>query len=629
MAQPGTRSQRSFPYDYKGFHLILSHGRAYGIPRFLDPEEVHARHQLTSHPAILSAATPAELEALIDDSDTALERPQPLGTCAEYHLVRHRGSYYGVPEAAGPVDLDLEEERREAGVIGGATRAEVEGRIRGGVDRAAVEFAGWLPVYEATGNCGRHPQFQHTAEPPPGYRFTRSARPQRDRLPPWRKRLGRLVEHLGELLLGLWILLRPLFGGFLGTPGCSLRGRLRVLAALARLYAALRRGGGRLGPVVRFLRSRHYRSQVLLADHRGLVFLTSVPYTYGQNPWVVEIEDPTTLFLPFLRNGKTGRLDLRDSPYFPLVKTLLESDQCKGILTHMKSTAALVPALFGSATIRDKVFYAPLGVPLPARWQRHDDTEHIELLFINSWHQIPENFYLRGGLDVLEAFATLRERYPQLRLTLRTSLPPLDPHYHRIIESGWVRVITRVLSPHEMEALLAGSHIFLLPAARIHVVSLLQAMAHGLAVVASDGWGIEEYVEHGRNGLVVRGRYGKVSWADEQAGMLRECYEPMLTADAEVVGGLVEAVSRLVEESGLRKRLGLAARRDVQTTYTLERWNQGLKEVFDRALGQAPAQEAARAAAATPSRFASSVRRPCSADSTSSVKAPPRRTSSS
>src|SRR5262249_310995 len=137
----------------------------------------------------------------------------------------------------------------------------------------------------------------------------------------------------------------------------------------------------------------------------------------------------------------------------------------------------------------------PLGVKIPPRWQRHDDRgddEEIRLLFINSWCQAPSNFYVRGGLDVLEAFAILHERYPQLRLTLRTTLPPLDTHYHRIVENGWVRVIDRFLSAEEMADLHASSQIFLLPAARVHIVSLLQAMSYGLAVVGSDGWGMEE-----------------------------------------------------------------------------------------------------------------------------------------
>ena len=93
-------------------------------------------------------------------------------------------------------------------------------------------------------------------------------------------------------------------------------------------------------------------------------------------------------------------------------------------------------------------------------------------------------------------------------------------------------------------------------AARIHVVSLLQAMSYGLAVVASDGWGIEEYLDDGRNGMVVRGRYGKTSWADHEAGVLREDYDSMYLPDPKMVAGIVSAVSRLAESRELRARLG-------------------------------------------------------------------------
>jgi glycosyltransferase involved in cell wall biosynthesis len=175
-----------------------------------------------------------------------------------------------------------------------------------------------------------------------------------------------------------------------------------------------------------------------------------------------------------------------------------------------------------------------------------------------------------------------------LRLTMRTALPALDGHYYQILESGWVRVINRFLPAEEMAALHANSHVFLLPAARVHIVSLLQAMSYGLVVVGSDGWGMEEYLHHERNGLIVKGRYGKVSWADDDAGMLREDYEPMAVADAAVVQGIVEAVSRLVEDRSLRARLGREARKDVETKYTVEHWNRNLKNVFDQALGGVP-----------------------------------------
>jgi glycosyltransferase involved in cell wall biosynthesis len=582
MSQLGARPRTPLPEDYQGYQFLRSHGRIFAIPRSMDPEEACWRGLLTTHPAILSAATQEELQARIDAGEGRAHEAALIGQHEGYKLFRHRGRVYAIPEAAGALDLNLEETRRRAGVFAGKTAEEVRAQIRASLNTIPVEFAGWLPVFENWGNCGRHPQFGHTTAPPSGFRFTCSAPPPRP-LSRWRRAVSRVALKLGYAARKAGKSLRPLVGIFRGGVRVGLGTRLRMLGTICGLYFKLRRKGARLIPLLGFLRTRHYQSQLLLAKHPGLVFLTSMPYTYGQNPWVIEIEDITTLFYPFHQNGHTCGLHLRASPYFPIVKAFLEAEHCRCILTHMQSTARMIPTLFGSEAIRAKVHYAPLGVKVPERCQRHDDSDLIHLVFINSWCQVPENFFVRGGLDVLEAFDILHERYPQLRLTMRTNLPPLDPHYHRIIERNWVRVIHRFVDAAEMHDLLADSHVFLLPAARIHVVSLLQAMSYGLAVVASDGWGIEEYVKHEHNGLIVKGRYGKVSWADEQEGMLREDYAPMWTPDPEVVAGIVEAVSRLVEDRELRRRLGRASRRDVETTYNLEQWNRGLKEMLDKA----------------------------------------------
>lgn len=586
----GLRSPASVPESYKGFHLVRTHGRYYAAPGHLDIEDLLRSGALWTHGAVMSAATLEEIQTLIDTCDVAQLRPEVIEHCGEYDLVRHRDEFVAIRRAAGEVDLDLAEERQRAGAIPGISHDQLRQRVADLDDASAVEFAGWLPIFEFSGNCGKHPQFTHTAEPPPGYRFSCSAPAKTKSHSRWKKLIGKMTTRVGQAAKKAILAVRPFFSMLFGGPRVGLRTRFQVLGTVGRLGLTLLRRGAKIGATVRFLQSRHFHSQLLIAKSQDLVFLTSMPYTYGQNPWIVEIEDPTTLFYPMIHNGRTCNLDIQKSPYFPIIKTLLESDSCKGILTHMKSTAELVPTLFGSETIRNKVMYAPLGVKVPSRWHRHDeenDPDELHLLFLNSWCQVPSNFYLRGGLDILEAFATLRVRYPQLRLTMRTHLPALDDHYHRIMEGGWVRIINRFATAHEMAELHANSHIYLLPAARVHIVSLLQAMSYGLPVVVSDGWGFEEYVTHERNGLVVRGRYGKVSWADTQAGILREDYEPMYTSDPEVVAGIIESVSRLVEDRALRARLGRTARADVETKYNLARWNEGLKQAFDRARGVA------------------------------------------
>jgi glycosyltransferase involved in cell wall biosynthesis len=597
--QQGMRPRSSLPVMYKDFYILRTHGRVYGIPSHLDPGEVpwpetlhghpallraRVHAGLLTHPAVLQAATLSDLESAIDDQDCPAEPGSRAGSYLGHALIHHRGGWYGVPEQAGSVDLDQAEEAQQAGVVRGQTLEEVRQCIRSAREAVPIEFTGWLPVVQLMGNCGLHPQFKHTASPPVGYRFTRSVPPKPAILP---STFQRCREWLGEVVLGLFLMIRPLFAIFQRGPRVSVRARVRLLMAVGRLYARMRRAGGKWWPVLRYLRSRSLSSQLLLAEKRGLLFLASAPYTWNQNPWLIEIEDPTSLFYPFIQNGLTCDLDVKASPYYPIVKAQLEDERCKGIVTHMRSTARMLPRLFLSDIIARKVFYAPLGVKLPNRWQRQQEAhpEHINLLFINSWCRVPSNVHCRGGLDVIEAFAILHQRYPQVRLTVRSDLPELDGHYHRIMESGWVRIINRFLSADEMEALLAESHIFLLPAARIHVVSLLQAMAAGLAVVTSDGWGIQEYVTHERNGMIVTGRYGRTSWEDEETGWLREDYQSTHTADPVIVQGIVDTVSRLIEEPDLRRRLGQTARHDVESTYNLSNWNHGLQQALDMALG--------------------------------------------
>jgi glycosyltransferase involved in cell wall biosynthesis len=187
-------------------------------------------------------------------------------------------------------------------------------------------------------------------------------------------------------------------------------------------------------------------------------------------------------------------------------------------------------------------------------------------------------------LDVLEAFAKLRTAYPELRLTLRTKLPhDLSPRYHAIIRECGVTVLDEFLPQQKLDELIGSSHVYLLPSARIHIMSVLQSMSYGLVPIVSDGWGMTEYVDDGKTGLVVPGRYGKVSWDDEQNGMLREDYSHMRRCDLQVTQRLVNAISQVADDAALRRELGQSARHAVQTRFNLARWNVGLKRVLDRA----------------------------------------------
>lgn len=564
---------------YPDFDIVPFEGRVYGIPTSVARVDPTNPEQLRFHPAIVSAPTEKLLEARLANFDPAPFASEPVGSFEDYRLVRHSNRIFGVPQRYGTLDLNWEEDRSRDGVVSAETLDEVHERIRMHREAAPVEFLGWLPTFKWFGNCGAHPQFGHTELPPAGYKFVRS----RPETPLSKKKAASQPSMLWKLWRLATLPFRCARGMVLNLREFGFTQCVVTLIACLKMVVFLWRKTGLVVPTLRFVHSRHFRSQVMAPRSADLAFLTSLPQTYGQHPWVIEIEDSTTLFFPFLPNGLTADLDVKASPYYALTKALLESDSCRGILTHMRSTFDTLPTLFNSEIIARKTHYAPLGVKLPDRWQTHRDSDTIDMLFTNSWHQQQVGFYLRGGLDVLDAFEILHEKYPQLRLTLRSQLPRLDERYQRLLENSWIRVIDRFLPAKELDELQRESHIYLLPSARIHIVSVLQAMSYGQVVVGSDGWGVEEYIEHDRTGLIVKGRAGTVSWMDESVGLLREDYSHLYESNPTVVKGIVEAVSRLVEDVGLRRRLGAAAREAVETRYNLARWNDSLKTVFDAA----------------------------------------------
>jgi glycosyltransferase involved in cell wall biosynthesis len=408
-----------------------------------------------------------------------------------------------------------------------------------------VFYAGHLRPFK---HVGQHPQFEHVHHPPPGYQFVTDCR-------------------------------------------VGVTTSIRLLKSLTELFIKAVANGSKLMDLARFIRSRSMVAQLSLPSDISLAFLPSTPFILGQIPWVIEIEDTTTLFAPFRRiSGKRydprifGTGGIYDSGFFPIVKSLLQGESCRGVICHVRSTAESIPLLFDDQRLAEKIVHIPLGIRPRHGSKVPIKKDVITILFTNSWHQASTGFYLRGGLDVLEAYSAIYSEHARLRLILRSKLPEnLDHRYRQIIERCNVQVIDQFLAREEIEALFSSADIYLLPSARLHVVSILQAMAYGLATVVSDGWGIVEYVDHGRNGLIVPGRYGTCSWMDKN-GMLREDYQPLFSTDATVSHGLAEALSNLIKDEGLRRKLGNAAISDVETTFSIERWNLRLAKAFDKAL---------------------------------------------
>lgn len=158
----------------------------------------------------------------------------------------------------------------------------------------------------------------------------------------------------------------------------------------------------------------------------------------------------------------------------------------------------------------------------------------------------------KGIEELAKCWVVLRERYPDLRLLLCGQFEPHDPVDPSIVAllSSDPRVFMTSASIAEMPSIYSTLDICLLPTYREGLPNVgLECGAMAIPLVATRVPGCLDIVDHGVTGILV---------------------------ESGSVGGLVEAVERLIQEPTLRGQLGDAARKKVLTSYrqedVFERW---------------------------------------------------------
>jgi hypothetical protein len=148
--------------------------------------------------------------------------------------------------------------------------------------------------------------------------------------------------------------------------------------------------------VEEFADSRDAESQAqLAAAEADLALPHSMPFVYGQRPWISHIEELMTLFAPFLWHGKTANADVRSMPVWHLVRAMLESDRCRAVSSHLKHSHEFIGKLFDSPKIQAKSHHIPFGISFPSDMQARIDAAQesrasragCTFLFTNSWGQ--------------------------------------------------------------------------------------------------------------------------------------------------------------------------------------------------------------------------------------------------
>lgn len=197
-----------------------------------------------------------------------------------------------------------------------------------------------------------------------------------------------------------------------------------------------------------------------------------------------------------------------------------------GAIVANREAATALKLLHGLGD--QQVWFVPNGVDESFFLPRIHGSEGWRLLFVGTWLDRKGIYYLR------DAFVQLSQKHEKLRLTIAGCMSPEADVRKWFPEElqGRLEVCPEVTAAG-MKQIYAAHDVFVFPSlAEGMPLSLLEAMASGMAAVTTDTCGMSDVVEDGYNGLLVQ------------------------PGDAK---GLERAVERVVRDPCLRAQLGAHA----------------------------------------------------------------------
>jgi glycosyltransferase involved in cell wall biosynthesis len=293
---------------------------------------------------------------------------------------------------------------------------------------------------------------------------------------------------------------------------------------------------------------------------------------FRREPWVVDMEFVTHLvgydYTHFLM-------------YKRYIEKALSSVYCRRIMPWTDAGKRTILATIGGNSILEKVETVHLAVR-PKRFVKNYDKDEVKFLFVGSVN-IPKDFEIKGGKEVLDAFCKLSKVYNNLELFIRSYVPS---HIKRKFEGiNNIRIVDEIIPWNDLEEEFKSSDIFLFPSHHTPGLAILDAMSYELPVITTDVWANPEMVVDGKNGFLVR-KSEEIQYYKE--GFIPNWSSPRTLrsirkgTDPRLVGEIVEKASILIEDSALRKRMGKAGRQEIESgKYSIKRRNEKLKRIFD------------------------------------------------
>jgi glycosyltransferase involved in cell wall biosynthesis len=253
------------------------------------------------------------------------------------------------------------------------------------------------------------------------------------------------------------------------------------------------------------------------------VWVAVLPQYVGPNDWILEVEDFWLAFLPWLSNGMNYDVDLKTHWIVQILRVLFEMENCKQIITHTKDTLNFIKIVFGEKVFAKTSFcQQSVNIDTSDIKNTPKSSDITTFLFHGSWNHTQDHFFLRGGLETINAFESVYKINPNCKLIVNYNSDNIPKHIVHFLETHpGIEYYPKYLSDDEIKNLRLRSDVFIIPAYRLHSMSTLTSMCYGNPIICSDGWGFDEYVTNNYNGVICKGQL--CSFYDDE-GIMRENY---------------------------------------------------------------------------------------------------------
>lgn len=144
--------------------------------------------------------------------------------------------------------------------------------------------------------------------------------------------------------------------------------------------------------------------------------------------------------------------------------------------------------------------YPMMTIQDPREPKKVTDGKKLKLLFAGT-------FYIKGGIEVINAFEKLKRKYPDLELTIITQeLTLKKSHIDKIRSINGVTLHNAAFKPEQMNEFFQTHDVFLIPTYRDSFGAILiEVLPFGMPIITTDQYATTEMVTDEHNGFVYPG----------------------------------------------------------------------------------------------------------------------------